>query len=65
MTWNFIDDYDGDRYQKFGDKIFDMAQLKMDEHFFTVTTDNSDLDLSKIYLYSLNKDCVLVRSNLI
>uniref|UniRef100_A0AAR5PNL4 Heparan-alpha-glucosaminide N-acetyltransferase catalytic domain-containing protein n=1 Tax=Dendroctonus ponderosae TaxID=77166 RepID=A0AAR5PNL4_DENPD len=59
MTWNCIDDYDGDRYQKFGDKIFDMAQLKIDEHFFTVSTDNSEVNLSKIYLYSLNEDCVL------
>ncbi|ERL89601.1 hypothetical protein D910_06966 [Dendroctonus ponderosae] len=36
-----------------------MAQLKIDEHFFTVSTDNSEVNLSKIYLYSLNEDCVL------
>lgn len=58
MTWDFIDDYTGDRFVKFQDKIFDMDKLKLDQHYFMVTTENSEIDLNEVYIYSLNPECV-------
>lgn len=60
MTWDFIDDYSGDRFVNFGDKVFDMDQLKLDQHYFTVSTDNPNINLTDIHLYTLNKECIEV-----
>lgn len=56
MTWDFIDDYSGSRYVHFKGEYFDMEQLKLDQHFFTVTSDK--VPLKDVFAYTLNKECV-------
>ncbi|KAL1516625.1 hypothetical protein ABEB36_000511 [Hypothenemus hampei] len=58
MTWNFIDDYTGDPIVSFQNQTFDLDKLKIDQYYFTVTTDPSKVDLSNIHVYTLHKECI-------
>lgn len=56
-TWNFIDEYSGERFVQFKDKIFDMEELNIDECFLTVSTESPKVSLDNVFLYKLHREC--------
>ncbi|XP_076271924.1 heparan-alpha-glucosaminide N-acetyltransferase-like [Rhynchophorus ferrugineus] len=57
MTWDFIDDYSGERFVESDGRYFDMDQLKLDQHFLAINNSSTTIK-NPVYLYTLNHDCV-------